>query len=128
MGQCSRSARGGIILVDDVLEFVLVAEFSRSKLQTVQVDDGSYDDVVVVAVWPLVVEIIYAEDRESRRWKKIVCGRSTDDLRNKHLSRFCCDWTSAKSLEGLPKQNTAVKTVCRLCLCVERQESSVAPA
>ena len=75
-----RSGRGGIILVDDVLEFVLVAEFSRSKLQTVQVDDGSHGDVVVVAVWPLVVEIIYAERSGVSAMEKSSCGRSTDDL------------------------------------------------
>ena len=48
-------------MVDDVLEFVLVAEFSHSKLQTAQVDDGSHGDVVVVAAWPLVVETTCAE-------------------------------------------------------------------
>ena len=67
-------------MVDDVLEFVLVTEFSRSKLQTVQVDDGSHDDVVVVAVWPLVVEIIYAERSGVSAMEKSSCGRSTDDL------------------------------------------------
>lgn len=49
-GQCSRSGRGGIILVDDVLEFVLVTDFSRPKLQTAQFDDDSYDGVLVVAM------------------------------------------------------------------------------
>ena len=70
VGQCSRSGRGGIILVHvgDVLEFMLVTESSRSKLQTAQFDDGGYDGVLVVATRALVIEIVDAEDRESRRW------------------------------------------------------------
>lgn len=37
-------------MVDDVLEFVLVTEFSRSKLQTAQLDDVSHGGVLVVAI------------------------------------------------------------------------------
>ena len=70
-------------MVDDVLEFVLVTEFSRSKLQTVQFDDGGHGDVVVLAVCPLVVEITYAERPVVSAMEKIVCGARVDDPRKK---------------------------------------------
>ena len=58
-------------MVGDVLEFVLVMEPSRSKLQTAQFDDGGYNGVLIAAVRALVIEIVDTEDRESRRWKKL---------------------------------------------------------
>ena len=67
-------------MVDDVLEFVLVTEFSRSEPQTAQFDDGGCGRVLVVAVWSLVVEISCAERWVVSAIKKSSCGRSTDDL------------------------------------------------
>ena len=70
-------------MVDDVLEFVLVMELSRSKLQTAQLDDGGYNGVLIVAVRALVIEIVDAEDRESRRWKNCVrreCRRPVKEI------------------------------------------------
>ena len=71
MEQCSGAWKTAIVLVDDVLEFELVVDFSRSKPQTAQFDDGGHDGVLVVAIRALVIEIVDAEDRESRRWKKL---------------------------------------------------------
>ena len=72
-----------MFLVDDVLEFELVVDFSRSKPQTAQFDDSGPDGVLVVAMRALVIEIIDAEDRGSDGDEKNVCGVRVDDLRKK---------------------------------------------
>ena len=78
MGKCSGTWKVAIVLVDDVLEFELVVDFSRSKPQTAQFDGGGHDGVLVVAMRSLVIEIIDAEDRESAM-EKIMCGVGVDD-------------------------------------------------
>ena len=75
--------RSQLFLVDDVLEFELVVDFSRSKPQTAQFDDSGPDGVLVVAMRALVIEIIDAEDRGSDGDEKNVCGVRVDDLRKK---------------------------------------------
>ena len=69
--QCSGTWKVAIVLVDDVLEFELVVDFSPSKPQTAQFDDGGPDGVLIVAIRALVIEIVDAEELESRRWKKL---------------------------------------------------------
>ena len=66
-----------------MLEFELVVDFSGSKLQTAQFDDGGHDGVLVVAMRALLIEIVDAENRGRVGDEKIVCGVRVDDLRKK---------------------------------------------